>query len=265
MSTINDALKKAKREKEFRFVQEYQGYIPNFDERTVSRKRQISFFVLLSLLFLVGSGIWGLRFFKEGHVRSVNNTKKIEEIENASPKSSHLFSASMSHEIDHPAIAQKDSKKEVPETEFFYTTRKNDKKTARVYYNEANEYQAHGEFDKAIEYYKKAILENRNFVEAYNNLGNIYLNHKDFFDEAHALYQKALEINPNHGRSHNNMGTLYAKTGQLDLAISAFKKATEIDDSLVSPYYNLACVYAQQNKEILALEYLKEAIKRDGE
>ena len=61
--------------------------------------------------------------------------------------------------------------------------------------------------DKAIMEYKKAITINPNFVEAYNELGEMYVYcKKGMLDEAIAEFKKAITIDPDYAEAHYNLG-----------------------------------------------------------
>ena len=53
-----------------------------------------------------------------------------------------------------------------------------------------------GDYDIAMSDYNKAIEINPNYVDAYNNRGNIYSQGKGEYDNAIPDYDKAIEINP---------------------------------------------------------------------
>ena len=64
------------------------------------------------------------------------------------------------------------------------------------YYNKAKTFKEINNNEKAVINYEKAILLNKNFSEAYKNLGNVYLDLK-ILDKSIYNHQKALKINPN--------------------------------------------------------------------
>ncbi|MGE4357933.1 MAG: PA2778 family cysteine peptidase [Candidatus Omnitrophota bacterium] len=65
-----------------------------------------------------------------------------------------------------------------------------------AFFNLGNVYFKKGEFAKAEEFYRKAIEIDKNFAEAYNNLAYLYFSTKRNLREAEKLVMKAIELNP---------------------------------------------------------------------
>ena len=61
-----------------------------------------------------------------------------------------------------------------------------------------------GEFNDAVEAYKKAISIKADYAEAYNNMGNAYKNAYEF-DHAVAAYKQALLIQPGQFQTIENL------------------------------------------------------------
>jgi type IV pilus biogenesis/stability protein PilW len=97
---------------------------------------------------------------------------------------------------------------------------------------------------KAIGYFKKALLVDKNFSGAYNNLGGAY-ERIGRTDDAINSYKNALS-NPmykNPERAYNNLGMLYYRLGRYDDAIDAFKGSLRRVDNFYPSYYGLALSY----------------------
>jgi tetratricopeptide (TPR) repeat protein len=67
-----------------------------------------------------------------------------------------------------------------------------------------------GDYDKAIEYYHKAIELKPDDAVAYYNLGCAYDNKGDY-DKAIKSYNKAIELKPDDAVAYNNRGNAYKK------------------------------------------------------
>ena len=61
------------------------------------------------------------------------------------------------------------------------------------YFEKALAYQTDGEYEKAIEYYSKAIDKKDNAAEAEKNIGDIYFSHNQY-DYAFECYGRAIEL-----------------------------------------------------------------------
>ena len=92
-------------------------------------------------------------------------------------------------------------------------------------------YGRQGDYQKAIEAFKKAIELQPNYADAYHNLANTYSQINEI-DLAIANYQKALEINPQLWQSHQNLAAIYYQQGEKDLATQELEKALEINPDL---------------------------------
>jgi tetratricopeptide (TPR) repeat protein len=82
---------------------------------------------------------------------------------------------------------------------------------------------------------------------------------------AEALYQRVLALNPDHVRALNNLGIIRMEQNKREQAIALFSKAIIVKKEYVDPYYNLACLYARANEIDESLWYLKVAIAINGD
>jgi len=85
------------------------------------------------------------------------------------------------------------------------------------------------------------------------------------FKGAEALYQRVLVLDPGHVRAMNNLGVIYLGQKKRERAIDLFSKAIVLKKDYVDPYYNLACLYAQTNEIDESLWYLKVAMTINGD
>ncbi len=85
------------------------------------------------------------------------------------------------------------------------------------------------------------------------------------FKGAEALYQRVLVLDPGHVRALNNLGVIYLGQKKRERAIDLFSKAIVLKKEYVDPYYNLACLYAQTNEIDESLWYLKVAMSINGD
>jgi tetratricopeptide (TPR) repeat protein len=81
---------------------------------------------------------------------------------------------------------------------------------------------------------------------------------------AEALYKKVLALDPGHVQTLNNLGVIYMGQKKRGKAIAVFGRAVVLKKDYVDPYYNLACLYAQTNEIDESLWYLKVAAAIDG-
>jgi len=85
-------------------------------------------------------------------------------------------------------------------------------------------HQSLAEYKKAIQFYKKAVEIQPNYIDAYNNLGTLLveLNH---LNDAKSIFEKSLNIDPNK-KTFEGYGNLLLKLNQHNKALNYIKKGT---------------------------------------
>ncbi len=81
--------------------------------------------------------------------------------------------------------------------------------------------------------------------------------------EAETSYIKILSIDPGHIRSLNDIGVLYIHDGKYEKAVIYLEKAARLKPKYADPYYNLACAYSLQNMREKGMAYLIKAVETD--
>ncbi|GLB53089.1 hypothetical protein NBRC110019_21290 [Neptunitalea chrysea] len=129
-----------------------------------------------------------------------------------------------------------------------------------AYNNLGNIYKDQKEYEKAIQNYKKAIQIDPNFAYPYNGLGTVYCNQKKY-EKAIQYYEKAIKINPDYLTPYNGLGTVYCNQKKYEKAIQYYEKAILINPDFAAPYYNLADLYYNNNKLERAKENYQKYLK----
>lgn len=120
------------------------------------------------------------------------------------------------------------------------------------------------DYQKAVEYFERALKIDRSFSEASNNLGYAYEMMKRF-DDAIVAYKSALS-NPLYRsaeKAFNNLGRVYYRLKRYDEAIQYYKESLRRFSSFHLPYYGLALCYNALGRYGDAATYLKKAIEYD--
>jgi tetratricopeptide (TPR) repeat protein len=81
--------------------------------------------------------------------------------------------------------------------------------------------------DKAIKNLKKAIIHNKNFVQAFTTLGTAYFM-KGLYKEGIKANLEALNVQPEFPVPHNNLAVAYLETSEFDKAIFHCDKAVAL-------------------------------------
>ena len=124
-------------------------------------------------------------------------------------------------------------------------------------------YYGKGEWDKAIEEYKKAISLRPRYADAQSNLGAAYAR-KGLIDEAIAAHKAAIAIKPDSPRAHLNLGVSYSRKGEMDKAIEEFKAVVALDADYATAHTYLAVAYYKQGNYRLAIEHCDRAAQLQG-
>jgi lipoprotein NlpI len=103
-----------------------------------------------------------------------------------------------------------------------FLTCSSEEKQAQKYYMKGFEYHNQGLAEKAIEEYQKALKLNPNYIEAYMNIGAIYIDKKNY-DQAIQQFKKVIELNYYYGKAHYNLGMVYLYKGEKEKAQEELK------------------------------------------
>lgn len=80
------------------------------------------------------------------------------------------------------------------------------------------------DFQQALTHYKKAIALDKNFPQAYNNLGLCYLRTRHF-EEAEREIKKAVELKKNYAAAYFNLGLVEQARNDMPAALAAYQKS----------------------------------------
>lgn len=120
------------------------------------------------------------------------------------------------------------------------------------------------DYPRAVYHFEEALAIDGNFSEAANNLGNAYVN-MGKPDKAIESYRRAI-LNPqyqNTAMALNNLGMVYYRLSQFDDAINAFKDALRRYSNFHAPYYGLALCYNAKGQYGDAATAMTRAIDLD--
>lgn len=99
-------------------------------------------------------------------------------------------------------------------------------------------------YEKAIEYFKKAVVFDSNFAFAYDNIG-ICSRKLNRFDDAIDAYEKSLKIDPNGVMPLQNIGVAYIYKKEYKKAVRCYEKLATLDKNNPEVYYGIGNIYTQ--------------------
>jgi tetratricopeptide (TPR) repeat protein len=126
---------------------------------------------------------------------------------------------------------------------------------------EAYQYQIGGEYDMAVELYKRS-LDIHPTAEAYTYLGWTY-HFQGKLEEAIAQCKKAIQIDPEFGNPYNDIGAYLIEKGEFDEAVPWLERALQSRryDSYHFPHFNLGRVYRAKELYQKARYHFEQALK----
>ena len=114
----------------------------------------------------------------------------------------------------------------------------------------------------ANEEYLASILSRPDQWDSHYNLGNYYLDRRDF-KQAVASYETALNMEPHGVLAMVNQAMAYARMGENQKANDALQKALKVAPDNAAANFNLGLLKAEENDLTAAEKHLKAALKAD--
>lgn len=119
-----------------------------------------------------------------------------------------------------------------------------------------------GEYDNAINYFKRAENYDENNPEIYLNMARTYRKKRDF-NNAVKYAEKSSELIPGDVNPLILLGNINYELTNWDEAIRYYEKALKIDDNNPALLYNMALALFKKGDRFPALEFLKKAAESD--
>jgi tetratricopeptide (TPR) repeat protein len=133
------------------------------------------------------------------------------------------------------------------------------------YVKKGEEYLRTRDYDRAIEYFTKAInkggLSTKDSAITHKYRAFAY-NAKGKYDAAIEDLNKAIELDPKYYAAYSDRGVVFAEKNQDDLALADFNKAIDLNPQYYMTYYYNACFYSEKNDTSEACKWLKTAIEK---
>ena len=118
---------------------------------------------------------------------------------------------------------------------------------------------AEGRAQEAIDAYRRAIVLQPDFPDAYVNLGVLVLSLGQR-QEAMALFRRAIELNPRHALAHGNLGKALHDDGQLDAAVEAYRASLALQPGSAETLMNFGATLLDRQDWSAAEELTRQAL-----
>jgi tetratricopeptide (TPR) repeat protein len=131
---------------------------------------------------------------------------------------------------------------------------------AEEYFRKGYSFQMAGQFDQAIEFYRRSI-EACPTAEAHTFLGWTYsFQHR--YDQAIEECRRAIEVDPTFGNPYNDIGAYLIELAREEEAIPWLEKAIDAPryEPRHYPHFNLSRIYARRYEWGKAIEHLRKAV-----
>jgi len=128
-------------------------------------------------------------------------------------------------------------------------------------FQEAYQAQMQGEFDRAVEFYKRSLAAHPT-AEAHTFLGWTY-HFQGKVEDAISECKRAIEVDPEFGNPYNDIGSYLISLGRLDEAVPWLEQAIKAPryEPRHYPYFNLGRVYYAKGMINRAREYFQQALR----
>ena len=191
MSHINEALKKAQKERDARHLA-YEGlFASSGKKRRVSGGKVLGWTLACGILIAV--------VFQYRSWQDEPDTQPVTATEDNLGKSTP---------VNEPTAVEK----------------------AREYYNKARVFQKKGLLNEAKRLYQDGLKLDPGYVDALNNIGVIFIRERNFA-AAQRHFEKAIRLNPAYADPFYNLACLYAIKGELKESLALLKRAVSIDSA----------------------------------
>jgi len=135
-----------------------------------------------------------------------------------------------------------------------------------IFYTEPN-FRLRGipdELTYAEESFKRAMEVDSSYnVVYYSNMGIIYALRREY-DKAIEFTKKALSSKEAEYFFYNNLGNIYYLKNDYESAVASYEKAIELNDKWLMPKFNLALTYEKIERKDLAIQIWQELLKFSG-
>ncbi len=116
----------------------------------------------------------------------------------------------------------------------------------------------------AIDCYAKAVELDPKLAGAYHSLGVLLSNKKGEYDAAIEAFKKVIALQPGNDVAYSNLGVTYRKKGELDASIQAYQESLRIKPAACA-YHGLGQTYQNKGDMVRTIQAWDEAVRLEPE
>jgi tetratricopeptide (TPR) repeat protein len=141
-------------------------------------------------------------------------------------------------------------------------TQKPPEESAVDFYVQGSAWMEKRDFDKAIEYFTKAIQKNPQLADAFNSRGGAWAGKGDF-DKSIKDLNEAIRLNPQYVGAIGNRGNAWVEKGEYEKAIEDYNEAIHLKPPFVGDLiYSRGLAWLKQKNYKKAIEDFRMAFNR---
>jgi tetratricopeptide (TPR) repeat protein len=218
MSYINDALRKAQKEKESRYVA--YGNIVSASGEKLNRPQKWLSIIGISIVFFWAAGIIVLLYWPEDNEVPAAAPVRTPAVVNVVPTKPQIVKKTIEDQKNKAELNKDTASAEIKV--------KPDIADSKIFYAQALQRQREGKLEEAKNLYKKVVKIDPQNMQALNNLGVIYMSQKRY-KWAIIRFNDALNIKHNYTDAHYNLACLYAQKNDVPQGLFYLKNAIEFN------------------------------------
>src|SRR6266852_317290 len=134
-------------------------------------------------------------------------------------------------------------------------------RSAKLYAALGATYEQRKDYKSAIDAYKKAIMLDRDNLDAIRGLAENLLNDGQA-DAALEQYKVIADANPEDAQSYLRIAEIYRRQGKYDQALENLKKADSMVPDSLEVSYNIAAIYQAQGRYDEAVPIMRDLLKK---
>jgi tetratricopeptide (TPR) repeat protein len=123
-------------------------------------------------------------------------------------------------------------------------------------------YYLKGENKKAIKEFDYVIDQDKNYYDAYYNMGLVYLD-ESRYNDALLMFDKTVNIAPKDFKGHVQMGITYRNLKMYDKAATSLEEANKLNPANADIIYQIGMVAEAQGETTVAMDIYKDALQYD--